>query len=265
VLRRLTSSPAPVRSPIISAEGRTVIYGEPFDVSRRRLRVMAADGTGDRLLFDAQPLGCLNMFRPAWNPKDQNVLVAPCVDERGTQSLQVLSLDGTVLKVLKTGLAAMGDVAYSRDGTQVIFWGSQDTTLDGGSIFVMDVDGDTPPVALTHGPAGADADPQWSPDGAHIVFRHRTSDGTDAGNLDLFVMNADGSDLRRLTDHPALDENPMWSPDGQRIVFRSLRSGASGSTPAAHLWIVNSDGTNLQELLVADDGTAESSVAWAHG
>ena len=58
----------------------------------------------------------------------------------------------------------------------------------------------------------------------------------------IFIMRTDGSELRNLTDDNFRHYWPRWSPDGKRIAFSSRRSGPY------ELWIINRDGSGLQQL-----------------
>lgn len=58
----------------------------------------------------------------------------------------------------------------------------------------------------------------------------------------IFIMRTDGSELRDLTDDTFRHFWPRWSPDGNRIAFSSRRSGNY------ELWIINRDGSGLQQL-----------------
>ncbi len=58
----------------------------------------------------------------------------------------------------------------------------------------------------------------------------------------IFIMRTDGSELRDLTDDAFRHFWPRWSPDGNRIAFSSRRSGNY------ELWIINRDGSGLQQL-----------------
>ena len=42
---------------------------------------------------------------------------------------------------------------------------------------------------------------------------------------ELYVMRADGTDVRRLTQHDGWDGSPSWTPDGRAVVFYSERDG----------------------------------------
>ena len=76
-------------------------------------------------------------------------------------------------------LKAIGDMDLSPDGRRVAF---VVTEVDEGgdrqssSIWVVDVDGSTPPRRFTDGPG--DASPRWSPDGRRLAYIERGTRGS---------------------------------------------------------------------------------------
>jgi len=55
-------------------------------------------------------------------------------------------------------------------------------------------------------------------------------------------MDANGSNARQLTFHENADVGPVVSGDGRHIIFTSFRTGE------AHIWRMNSDGTDERQL-----------------
>ena len=74
------------------------------------LRTAAVDGSGDRELFAALPDDCPSFNRPAWNPTDQTEIAMPCVTAAGTVQVHLLSVDGTEVGTLDTGLPTVDDL-----------------------------------------------------------------------------------------------------------------------------------------------------------
>ncbi len=81
--------------------------------------------------------------------------------------------------------------------------------------------------------------PSWEPGGARLAY-------TDASGI--AVVNADGTGTVQLTSNGCsntpyyCDFAPAWSPFTERIAFCSMRSGST------QIWVMNSDGSNLQQL-----------------
>lgn len=247
------------RRPVLSPDRGTVIYIEQTATTRTP-RVVAANGSGDRALAESAPAGCDRVNGIAWNPVQQAELAGVCLDKAGVYSLQIVRVDGTPVRTLQTGLQKMDDVSYSPDGSRLTFWGSDPSSFDGGSIYVMSTAGDAPPQQITTQPAGTDADPAWSPDGSQIAFRRRLPSTTPQGNFEVFVMAADGSNVLQLTDDPANDQEPSWSPDGASIAFVSGR-GVAGA--AGRLWVMTAGGQAQRAVPPADDAAAMSAPAWS--
>lgn len=87
---------------------------------------------------------------------------------------------------------------------------------------------------------GEERFPKFSPDGKMIAFSAEYD-----GNQDVYVMDSDGGGITRLTFHPGADELVGWHPLSRKIVFNSARNSYEGFT---HLFLINPDGTGLEEL-----------------
>ncbi len=91
---------------------------------------------------------------------------------------------------------------------------------------------------------GTTSSPAWSPDGSHLAFMSSSQ-----GAPEIFVSDADGSHARPITYSRGVDTSPAWNPKtGQQIVFVSDRGGE----PV--LYLMNSDGTNVQKIGMPDMG-----------
>jgi Tol biopolymer transport system component len=91
------------------------------------------------------------------------------------------------------------------------------------------------PVAITQG-LKVLRSPVPSSDGKWVTF------SSGLPREDILVMRTDGSGTRQLTDDPHSARMPVWSPDDKRIAFCSNRSGKY------EIWIINADGSGLQQL-----------------
>lgn len=97
-------------------------------------------------------------------------------------------------------------------------------------------------------------EPSWSPDGSEIVFSANPEDSNATSilgrsdnpncNRRIWVFNIRDSRIRQLTvDEEFCDSLPQWSPDGRKILFARL------GNQSASLWLINSDGKNLHEII----------------
>ena len=73
----------------------------------------------------------------------------------------------------------------------------------------------------------------------------------------IFTIRTNGTDLRDLTDDTYRHFWPRWSPDGKRIAFSSRRTGNY------ELWVINRDGSGLQQLTSGHDSPGAHYSPWS--
>ncbi len=139
----------------------------------------------------------------------------------------IMNADGSGRKQLTDFSATTFYASLSPDGARVYFVSKQTGAFE---IYSMDTDGKDR-NRLTNG-IGSLYAPELSPDGQWIIFT-KNGDG-------LWLMRPDGKNPHRLTDRDDID--PTWSPDGSMISFASSRAGNR------QLFIMNADGSNIQQL-----------------
>ena len=246
----LTTSPLEDTLPVMSPDRRSIIYIQVED-KVRSLRIMGADGRGDRALFSQLPEGCQQMSRPAWGPDGQLAVSCRTSSDSEDAPLLLVTLDGEVVRQLD-GRGRSDDPTFTPDGQSVIYW-QNSADGDGGALHLVATDGSADPVQLTEGgPDAEDADPVCSPDGTQIAFR-RLADRTRT----VLVAPFDG---KTLTGDPAVvsggenDQDPSWSPDGGRIAYKQ------GPNTKADLRVVDlaSGATNV----VVDNPEPDTAPAW---
>jgi actin-like ATPase involved in cell morphogenesis len=232
-------------NPIMQASRNTIIYA-----NAGKLRVMAADGSGDRKLFNRDPAGCARVDHASWSLADPNVLLISCRVSKTKVTLLLVGMDGRLIRKLDTGSHFIGDATLSPDGQTVLYWVSASPNAGGGAFYTVPIIGTGAPKQLSKTLDGVDADPAWSPDGSRIAFRRRVPNGTIDGNEDVFVMNADGSDARAIASAPAADFKPVWSPDNKNLLIISNRKSDAGRPGTTFdLWLVRvTDGKVVTQL-----------------
>ena len=138
---------------------------------------------------------------PAAPFRDQ--AIAP-TDEHPFSARDLLALD------------RIGDPQLSPDGKQVLY-SVRKTDLEQNrgrkDLWVLALDGDRPPVQLTHDPDNEDA-PRWLPDGRHFLYLAKHD-----GHAQIFRGSLDGDPPTVLTRLPVDITTYTLSPDGRTIAF----------------------------------------------
>jgi len=160
-----------------------------------------------------------NVASHAWAPDGRRLAYfSTAIHRFGAyrDELRIVNADGsgekTILTFDRPQRSAYDDLAWSPDGTRLIFASAHENTLEGAQhIYVLWADG-SGLTRLTTGPANH-AEPRWAPDGKWIAF---TSDRE--ASPDIYIMNVTEA-MRspgtltpiRLTS-TGKDHDPQWQP-----------------------------------------------------
>ncbi len=192
-LKRITDNPKYDAEPIVSSDGKFIVFGSQRD-GDFDIYIMNADGSNvrrltERIGYDGGPWfspdGSKIVWR-AWYPQTEKELAKwrDCMDNNYI-------------------------VPFPLD------------------IWIMDTNGSNK-VRLTQNGAVNWA-PSWHPDGKRIIFSSNMDDWHEdikkfGHNFELYLINIDGSGLERITYNNVFDSFPMFSHDGKKLVFASNRN-----------------------------------------
>ena len=165
----------------VSPDGKKVAYTRDYENAADQIRVVAADGSGDRLLLEDADAAWGSMVLHDWSSDSQRLLATKISrkEKRGMQWLLVSVTDGSVrvLGTLEPGRVFSAG-RFSPDSKYVVYGvGDPGHPKD---IFAMAVEGGDPWILMSH--ESVNALTGWMPDG-RLVF---TSDRT--GTLDLWSL-----------------------------------------------------------------------------
>jgi TolB protein len=97
---------------------------------------------------------------------------------------------------------------------------------------------------------GSSASPAWSPNGHEIAYSSASS-----GSFEIWIADSNGNLARKVTSFRGGNVSPTYNPKtGDQIAF------ISGRTGLPQLYIMNSDGSGVQQMT---DGGYASSPSWS--
>jgi TolB protein len=238
---------------------------DPNSFSNSEAFVINADGTGKISLISKPALNC----KPAISADGTRVAVMANTQD-GQSEVFVVNSDGTGLKQLTNNTSFEQYPSISSDGSKIAFIAY---TGEGGmEIFVVNSDG-TGLKQLTNSTADKRS-PSISGDGSKIAFESRDND-PDAFTSDICVVNTDGTGLTYVVNNTKVNVTPSINYDGSKIAFSSYElivSPTYTQPPTPDIFVVNSDGTGLQQLTqdeksnsypsICEDGSRISFIAF---
>jgi Tol biopolymer transport system component len=167
----------------------------------------------------------------------------------GKPNIWTINVDGNRLEQITNLEDGACQPAWSPDGTKMIFvspCADNSGYYPGAGLFMIDADGSSKPMLLMNVPGG-DFDPAWSPDNQTIAF---TSLRNQDQSEHIYLLNLVTNTVDRLKGTGISSASqPAWSPNGSQIAFMSAYT---------HVYVINTDGSNLWLVTKAEDVTLKS-------
>ena len=155
---------------------------------------------------------------------------------------------GSGHELFPDGLTFQGDLAWSPDGTRLLY-------SDDGKLYLTDASGSSPQPVNTGcaAPCTRDSQVAFSSDGTRLVFMRESADASGyVGPTVIATMDlATGRVVELRSTGWDGTAAPGWSPDGKQILFFRFGEGDSGGPVAPRLsavWLVDADGQNLRQV-----------------
>jgi serine/threonine protein kinase len=245
-----------------SPHGQRIAYWNTQRGGQRDIWTMSANG-GDLVAVTDDEF---EDWGPVWSPDGTYLYFIS--NRGGSMNLWRMAIEEQTGKVsgqpepVTTPAVYCWHVCFSRDGKRIAYVQvSKKGNISRLAFDPVSAKTSGEPVSITQGSSFA-TEPAISSDGQALVY---SSFGDK--QIDLFAINlsptvdsrkdttiADNTYPLRLTDDAFKDCAPQWSPDAQKIAFYSDRGGTY------QLWLINKDGSNLQQLTFEKGGNVYSPV-----
>ncbi len=238
-LTRLTDDPAVEEHPMISPDGKTIVFGRRNGTYTPQIWTMDIDGGNQTQLTNESTYA----YNPVWSPDGKTVYYS--INNFYPHGLMAIAPDGSNHRVIHATAGGTYPIV-SPDGRYVLHGSVPSSNPNSYDMIITPVDGG-PQINLSAltGLSGYERQGckfAWGHDDIILFAGHEPSwAGYD---FDIYWVKADGSAWGTIRDDAAGSSYPCWSPDEQRMVFNSF----SGSTSTEEIYVMNRDGTGLYRL-----------------
>ena len=243
--RRQQISEGDALQPTVSPHQKRIAYWSRPDRYGQREHILTIPVGGGEPV--AVTDGSSTDLNPVWSPDGKYLYFSS--NRGGSSNIWRVAIDedtGKTTRVLEavTAIGANTSVLHlslSRDGKQMAY-SAQTDVRNLQRVPFNSADGTIgKPVPVTQGSMQLWF-PDSSPDGQWLTAYSMGQ------QRHIFVMRSDGTELHDVTPDNNRYFWPRWSPDGQRLVFSSRRTGEY------ELWMMNRDGSGLQQLTQSAGG-----------
>lgn len=174
------------------------------------------DKTGFVALDEGKTIGELRSF--AWSPDGRQLAIVGNTTGRGNIYLTEAAGDQLQPVLANPESVYLMDVAWSRDGRQLLMWSVQNNTV----VYLVNADG----TGLVERQMDMQifATPQFSPDGKSIIFY-----GAVSSSSGLFEAMLDGSQTRMISPLVEDESGFAFSPDGSHLAYVEMDRISGGA------------------------------------
>jgi len=237
-----SEAPATPAGTPVAATGLIVFVWRDQATHKSGLGTIHADGTARTEIADTS-----DATEPALSPDGTLIAYTRSGTDQGIWTMKVDGSDRRRVAHI-TNQNAEG-AAWSPDGKRLAFVAlPNNQSIGNREIWLVNADG-TKQTKLTDQSSGDR--PAWSPDGTRIAFASFAGGG-------IYGIGIDGKGLAPITGGP--DLSPTWAPDGHRLAFQR-QDDSDPNAVVAHIFVVFSDGTNLEQLTKGT--TDDEQPSWA--
>jgi dipeptidyl aminopeptidase/acylaminoacyl peptidase len=146
---------------------------------------------------------------------------------------------------------------WTPDGRRIAF-------TSGGTVQVMRPNGKGVRVLISPRGSWFPSFPVWSPDATKLAYVRYYVSGAEIERGAIFVLDLSSGKSHHVAPSGIRNSEIDWSPDGRQLVFQHWRWVIPERSYAAHVMVVNVDGTGLTDLTVATNGTNDWRPSWTH-
>ncbi|MCG8349167.1 MAG: hypothetical protein MI924_15470 [Chloroflexales bacterium] len=227
--------------PAWSADSRWIAFKMGRGGQTDIYRVNIDSGQLVRLTNSAAVAEDWTAFTPVWSPDGRQLAMIGSTnpwEPEENWDVYVMQGDGSELTRLTEHPAREGPIAWSPDGTRLLFWSDRDG--ESTNVYLMQTDG-SQMMQVTHGVYDSRA--SWSPDGTQITLAS-IEDGQ------IYIANIERHTIKPITTGLPHSYNPIWSDDGQYIFFGAFADNGH----LAWIYRVRPDGQQLAPLITTTNG-----------
>jgi TolB protein len=199
-ITRLTRTQTWERWPDWSPDGERIVFISDTNsgIGARYLEVMNSDGLGRERLLE-EPVSVCSY--PKWDPSGEQIAYVCESETKSTHIICIQDVESRSVIQLDEVYKAYGDLAWSSNGSSIIYVGSTSDENMG----IVEINLSDHSISLVREISGGIYSPSWSPDSQLIAY---SSGG--ANENEIFIIYADGSGLLQITQNQADDWGLDW-------------------------------------------------------